>query len=57
MADLAETGEAADGIDNVVRGLALRLVNDESAVEGGGLWFAGHLEEAISDQKSVTRGQ
>ena len=56
MADLAETGEAADGIDNVVRGPALRLVNDESAVEGGGLWLAGHLEEAISDQKSATSG-
>jgi hypothetical protein len=56
MADLAESGEVADGIDNVVRGLALRLVNDESAVEGGGLWFAGHLEEAISDPKSATNG-
>jgi hypothetical protein len=56
MADLAETGEVADGIDNVVRGLALRLVNDESAVEGDGLWFAGHLEEAISDRKSSASG-
>src|SRR6202040_2454775 len=56
MTDLAETGEVADGIDNVVRGLALRLVDDQSAVEGSGLWFAGHLEEAISDQKSATSG-
>jgi len=42
MADLAESGEVADGIDNVMRRLAWRLVDDERAVEGSGLWFAGH---------------
>jgi hypothetical protein len=54
MADLAESGEVADGVHDVVRSFALRLVDDQSAVEGGGLWFAGHLEEAISDQGSAT---
>jgi hypothetical protein len=43
-----------DGVNDVVRGFALRLVDDQSAVEGGGLWFAGH-QEAISDQFSVNR--
>ena len=41
MADLAESGEVADGVHNVVRSFALRLVDDEGAVEGSGLWFAG----------------
>jgi hypothetical protein len=43
MADLAEAGEMADRVDNVVRGLALRLVDYESAIEGCGLWFTGHF--------------
>jgi len=42
MADLAESGEVADGIDDVVGSFALRLVDDQSAVEGSGLRFAGH---------------
>jgi len=42
MADLAESGKMADGIDDVVRGFAPRLVDDEGAVEGGRLWLAGH---------------
>ena len=50
MADLAKSGEVANGVDNVVRSFALRLVDDESAVEGSGLWFAGHGWEGISDQ-------
>jgi len=41
MADLAHSGEVADGVDHVVRSFALGLVNDQSAVEGSGLWFAG----------------
>jgi hypothetical protein len=45
MADLAHASNVADGVDNVVRGFALRLVDDQSAVEGSGLWFAGHGEE------------
>jgi hypothetical protein len=43
MADLAESGEVADGVNDVVGSFALRLVDDESAVEGGGLWLAGHF--------------
>jgi len=41
MADLAESGEVADGVNDVVRSFALRLVDDEGTVEGSGLWFAG----------------
>ena len=43
MADLTEAGEVADCVNNVVRSFALGLVDDESAVEGSGLWFAGHF--------------
>lgn len=43
MSDLAETGKVADGIDNVMGSFALGLVDDQSAVEGCGLWFAGHF--------------
>src|ERR1700690_887509 len=39
---LAETGKVPDGVHDIVRGLALRLVDDERAVEGSGLWLAGH---------------
>ena len=41
MADLAKSGEVADGVNDVVRRFAFRLVDDQSAVEGSGLWFAG----------------
>jgi hypothetical protein len=55
MADLAESGEVADGVHDVVRSFALRLVDDQSAVEGGGLWFAGHWKKrsATRDQRRV----
>ena len=42
MADLAETGEMTEGIDDVVGGFALGLVDDEGAVEGSRLWLARH---------------
>jgi hypothetical protein len=48
----------SDGVDDVVRGFALRLVDDESAVEGGGLWFARHemrKRSATRDQRPVRR--
>ena len=40
MADLAEAGEVADRVHDVVGGFALRLVDDQSAIEGGGLGSA-----------------
>src|SRR5882762_1890780 len=52
MADLAHASEVADGVDDVMRGFALRLVDDQSAVEGSGLWFAGHGRR--SDQRPGT---
>src|SRR5579885_2789379 len=42
MADLAEASEMPDGIDHVVRRLALGLVDDQSAIEGRGLRLARH---------------
>src|SRR5581483_2692610 len=42
MADLAETGEVAHRVHDVVGSLAFRLVNDQSAVEGSGLGLARH---------------
>src|SRR5262249_48353113 len=42
VADLAEAGEMAHGVHDVVRSLSWRLVNDQRAVKRGGLWFAGH---------------
>ncbi len=43
MADLAESGEVADRVDDVVGGFALRFIDDQGAVERSGLWLAGHL--------------
>ena len=37
MSDLTKAGEMANGVDDVMRGLAWRLVDDERAVEGSGL--------------------
>ena len=42
MADLAEPGKMADRVDDIVRRFALRLVDDERAIEGRRLWLAGH---------------
>ena len=41
MADLTHSGKVADGIDDVVGSFALGLVDDQGAIEGSGLWFAG----------------
>ena len=43
MADLAKTGEMTDGVDDVVRGFALRLVDYQGAVEGRGLRLSWHV--------------
>ena len=51
MADLAESGKVADCVDDVVRGFALRLVDDERAVERSGLWFAGHLQKRLASSE------
>ena len=42
MADLAESEDAAHGVDDVVRRPALRLVDDQGAVERRGLRFSWH---------------
>jgi hypothetical protein len=41
MADLAESEDAAHGIDDVVRRPAPRLIDDQGAVERRGLSFLG----------------
>ena len=56
MTNLAESCEVADRVDDIVRGFTLRLVDDERAVERGGLWFAGHemrKRSATTDQRTV----
>jgi hypothetical protein len=42
VADLPEARKMADGVDDVVGSSALRFVDDERAVEGGGLGQAWH---------------
>ncbi len=43
MADLAEAGEMANRVDDVVGGFALWFVDDQGAVKGSGLWLARHV--------------
>ena len=51
MANLAKSGEMANGVNDVVRGFSLRLIDDQRAIEGSGLWLAGHRPgSAVSDQ-------
>jgi hypothetical protein len=44
MANLAESSQVPDGIHNVMRSVALRLVDDKRAVEGCRLWLPGQGE-------------
>ena len=44
MPDLAESGEMPDRVHDVVRSLALGLVDDQGAVKGSGLRLAGHSQ-------------
>ena len=41
---LAESGEMPDRVHDVVRSLALGLVDDQGAVKGSGLRLAGHSQ-------------
>jgi len=50
MPDLTKTGHVANGINDVVRRFALRLVNDKRAIERSGLRFAGIGESVLSDK-------
>ena len=43
MADLPESRKMPHRIHDVVRSLALRLVDDQGAVKRGGLWLARHI--------------
>lgn len=52
MADLAKARQMADGVDDVVGSAALRFVDDERAVEWGGLGLAWH-EKVITYKLSV----
>ena len=51
MTDLAEASEVADCVHDVVGGFALRLVDDQSAIEGGWLGFAWHGGERSANNK------
>ena len=57
MADLAESGDAADGFNNVVRGFCARLVNHEGAVEGSRLWRSWHVRDSIRGRVVLSAGR
>jgi hypothetical protein len=43
MPDLPESREMTHRIHDVVRSLALRLIDDQGAVKQSGLWLARHV--------------
>jgi hypothetical protein len=43
MSDLAEAGEAAHGLDDVVRRLSARLIDHEDSIERRRLWDSRHF--------------
>src|SRR5437588_2335105 len=51
MADLAESEDAADGVDHIVRSAATRFINDERSIVGRRTCFAGHGETGRSGPK------